>query len=182
MKNGNNSGETRKLRQIAFDLKIASLKEHYPKPEQTSNEQYYYYAYNDIRSFMENNGFEHRQGSVYDSVNKLTRTEVHSLVEKMARTMPWLYKCINKMDLTVVQTAEQDLTGFIKDATLDYLQHIEKLDVDVKTEDIDVLVEVEDYRDSHSLQELIDTAENVKETQTKVANITRLDITKNKVL
>ncbi len=43
---------------INFDLDTEALKEHYPKGD-------WHNAYYDVRSYFENNGFEHIQGSGY---------------------------------------------------------------------------------------------------------------------
>ena len=66
-----NSGSQK---QIAFDLCQESLKKYYPLS--------YTQAYYEIRRFMKNHGFEHRQSSVYVSLQKL----------------PWLSRCVNEID------------------------------------------------------------------------------------
>ena len=43
---------------VSFDIDTNCLNKHYPQ-------ETYQNAYNDIRKFMENNGFEWQQGSVY---------------------------------------------------------------------------------------------------------------------
>ena len=75
-----NSGSQK---QISFDLRQESLKRYYPQnPTQ---------AYHDIRRFMESHGFEHRQSSVYVSLDKLTTLDVVSLTEQLAVALPWLF-------------------------------------------------------------------------------------------
>lgn len=46
-------------------------------------------AYADVRSFLEENGFEHRQGSVYFGDAGLTATECVAIVEDMADEFNW---------------------------------------------------------------------------------------------
>ena len=83
-----NSGSQK---QISFDLRQESLKRYYPQnPTQ---------AYHDIRRFMESHGFEHRQSSVYVSLDKLTTLDVVSLTEQLAMALPWLSRCINEIDV-----------------------------------------------------------------------------------
>ena len=83
-----NSGSQK---QISFDLRQESLKRYYPQnPTQ---------AYHDIRRFMESHGFEHRQSSVYVSLDKLTTLDVVSLTEQLAMALPWLSRCVNEIDV-----------------------------------------------------------------------------------
>lgn len=78
-------------KQITFDLHQESLKRCYPQhPTQ---------AYYDIRRFMESHGFEHRQSSVYVSLDKLTTLDVVSLMEQLAVALPWLSRCVNEIDV-----------------------------------------------------------------------------------
>ena len=82
-----NSGSKK---QIAFDLCQESLKKYYPLS--------YTQAYYEIRRFMKNHGFEHRQSSVYVSLQKLTTLDVVDLMEQMATELPWLSRCVNEID------------------------------------------------------------------------------------
>ena len=83
-----NSGSQK---QISFVLRQESLKRYYPQnPTQ---------AYHDIRRFMESHGFEHRQSSVYVSLDKLTTLDVVSLTEQLAMALPWLSRCVNEIDV-----------------------------------------------------------------------------------
>ena len=78
-------------KQISFDLRQESLKRYYSKnPTQ---------AYYDICRFMESHGFEHRQSSVYVSLDKLTTLDVVSLTEQLAMALPWLSRCVNEIDV-----------------------------------------------------------------------------------
>lgn len=49
---------------------------------------------------MKMNGFEHRQYSVYTSKNSLTTYGIVDLMEKLSQKLPWLYLCINEIDVT----------------------------------------------------------------------------------
>lgn len=103
-------------RQIAFDLNQEHLKKYYPKPKFTLNPNYHRKAYTDIRLFMEKNGFEHRQGSVYVSQKPMTTMDIGTLVRKMAQEMPWLSQCADKLDVTQVGK-QHSLTKTLKEAT-----------------------------------------------------------------
>lgn len=87
-------------KQITFDLSDQKLKIFYPKPKFSINPKYHNKAWGDIARFMKKNGFEHRQRSVYASLNPMTRAEVLILVDRMAEKMPWLHKCLNAIDVT----------------------------------------------------------------------------------
>lgn len=98
--NGLSMANTGSRKQITFDLRQESLKLYYPHQEPPQNEQYYKKAYQDIRRFMAANGFEHRQYSVYTSINKLTTLDVVGLMERLAEAFPWLSRCVNEIDVT----------------------------------------------------------------------------------
>ena len=78
-------------KQITFDLCQEALKKYYPH----SLTQAYY----DIRRFMESHGFEHWQSSVYVSLDKLTTLDVVSLMERLAKELPWLSRCVDEIDV-----------------------------------------------------------------------------------
>ena len=87
-------------KQITFDLSQKALAEHYPRPKHTVNPRDYKKAYSDISRFMKKNGFEHRQFSVYTSIERLTAAKVSALIKKMAMEMPWLAHSVNQIDVT----------------------------------------------------------------------------------
>lgn len=87
-------------KQIAFDLNDKKLKNFYPRPKLTLNPSYHKKAWKDIARFMKKNGFEHRQYSVYASHSEMTSAQVNALTRTMVMRMPWLYKCLNAIDVT----------------------------------------------------------------------------------
>lgn len=93
---------TEKRKQITFDLCQESLKLYYPHA--SLSDQYYKKAYQDIRRFMTDNGFEHRQHSVYISTGKLTTLDVVQLIERLAEAFPWLNGCVDKIDAADIGT------------------------------------------------------------------------------
>ena len=100
-----NSGSQK---QISFDLRQESLKRYYPQnPTQ---------AYHDIRRFMESHGFEHRQSSVYVSLDKLTTLDVVSLTEQLAMALPWLSRCVNEIDVANIG-AQHSLKKVLENAS-----------------------------------------------------------------
>ena len=63
-------------KQIIFDLCTDALKQCYPHQEPPQDPQYYTRAYHDIRRFMKEHGFEHRQSSAYVSAGRLTTLDI----------------------------------------------------------------------------------------------------------
>ncbi|MCL2176573.1 MAG: hypothetical protein FWB72_01275 [Firmicutes bacterium] len=91
-------------KQIAFDLKQEWLKEYYPKPAITLNPDHYKNAYYDLKRFFIKERWAHRQGSVYTSNYKLDDSEVSDIIDKLAKAMPWLTKCVRAIDVTDVSS------------------------------------------------------------------------------
>ena len=100
-------------RAINFDLDTAKLKKYYP----SSFPLGYRKAYTDIKNFLESNGFEHRQYSGYVSKEEMKDFETTAVICKLSVTFPWLRKCINKIDVTVISD-EYDLINAVLDPTV----------------------------------------------------------------
>ena len=92
--------ESPSRKQITFDLSDKMLKNFYPRPKLALNPNYHKKAWKDIARFMNKNGFEHRQYSVYASISEMTSAQVNALTRTMIMRMPWLYKCLNAIDVT----------------------------------------------------------------------------------
>ena len=76
---------------INFDLNTNELKKHFNNTTE---------AYNQIKKFMLENGFEHRQYSGYASKEVMDDDDIVLLTEKMAEQFPWLSTCIQEIDVT----------------------------------------------------------------------------------
>ncbi len=87
-------------KQITFDLSDRRLRKYYPRYEATLNPQYHKKAWRDIAGFMYENGFIHRQYSVYISTSKLTSIEINTLIKSMVEDMQWLSECLIVIDVT----------------------------------------------------------------------------------
>ena len=74
-------------KQITFDLSQDALRQHYPRKETAQDPQFFKRAYKDIQRFMEANGFERRQYSVYVSAEKVTALDVAVLTQRMAERL-----------------------------------------------------------------------------------------------
>lgn len=105
-----------KRKAINFDLITEKLKEFYP----SKNPFGYKSAYRKINKFFKANGFEHRQGSGYVSIEGLDIYDATKIAQSLSKEFPWLKDCVNKFDVTDVGY-EYDLTEAIKnpDNTVD---------------------------------------------------------------
>ena len=100
-------------KQITFDLSQDALRQHYPRKETAQDPQFFKRAYKDIQRFMEANGFERRQYSVYVSAEKLTTLDVAVLTQRMAEEMPWLRQCVKEITATNIG-ARHSLLGLLR--------------------------------------------------------------------
>jgi len=89
------ANETKWIRAINFDLEKDKLKAYYPGKD-------YRHAYRDIKKFLKNNGFVHRQWSGYRSLEKLEDKEILALISKLKERFEWLPLCARRFDVTNV--------------------------------------------------------------------------------
>lgn len=80
---------------INFDLNDNLLKKYYPSKS-------YKNVWRDIRMYLINNQFEHRQYSGYVSINKISIAEVGNIIGKMARKCHWPNIGVMQFDVTNV--------------------------------------------------------------------------------
>ena len=88
---------------INFDLDTVKMRELgiYPK------------GYQILKKQFKDQGFDHRQGSGYVSRDKLNSDLVHKVVGVLIHNIPWLAKCVKKIDVTDIGK-QHDLTRIIK--------------------------------------------------------------------
>ena len=96
---------------INFDLTIKQLETFYSKENPKR-------AYTDIKRFMSQSGFHHRQWSGYISDNTMTKSELIDFTTKLHNHFPWLINCEESMDATVI-TSIFDLKQMILDSMAD---------------------------------------------------------------
>ena len=108
-------GMTRK--QISFDLSQDALKRYYPHKEAGQDSQFFKRAYKDIRRFMEANGFERRQYSVYVSLQQRTSLDVALLAQRMGEALPWLRLCVKDITVTNIG-ARHSVLGLLRSDAL----------------------------------------------------------------
>lgn len=107
-------GMTRK--QITFDLSQDALRQYYPRKETGRDPQFFKRAYKDIQRFMDANGFERRQYSVYVSTAELATLDVVLLTQKMAEQLPWLRHCVREITATNIG-GRHSLLGLLRSDT-----------------------------------------------------------------
>ena len=100
-------------KEITFDLSHDALRRHYPREETAQDPQFFKRAYKDIRRFMEANGFERQQNSVYVSRSELTALDVAVLTQQMAEQLPWLRLCAKEITTTNIG-ARHSLLGLLR--------------------------------------------------------------------
>lgn len=76
---------------INFDLSTADLKKYFKNTAE---------AYNQIKNFMLQNGFEHRQYSGYVSNDRLHDYNITNLTIRLRNQFSWLSHCAQKFDVT----------------------------------------------------------------------------------
>jgi len=112
--------DNKQIRSLHFDLDINKLKEHYPNKNYTE-------AYNDIRKFLTNNGFEHIQGSGYISKDKLKSSEIVDIIKDLVKEYIWIQPSCKKIaafihrpedKLDLLDTMEQAHKTYHKSITL----------------------------------------------------------------
>ncbi|MCI8364227.1 MAG: hypothetical protein HFG34_04695 [Eubacterium sp.] len=95
---------------VYFDLDVQSLKDIY----EPLSGNHYTNAYYEIRSFMEKQGYEHEQGSVYHSAGEKNKADVIRTIKGLQEEKPWMKDCVNKMSYARI-SEEHDLTGILQD-------------------------------------------------------------------
>ena len=88
---------------INFDLSTADLKKYFKNTAE---------AYNQIKNFMLQNGFEHRQYSGYVSKEAMEDDDVALIAFNLTRQFRWLSPCTQKFDVTDIGD-QHDLMGIL---------------------------------------------------------------------
>ena len=80
-------------KEISFDLDTKSLEKYYDNIS---------IAYYDLRTELTKAGFEHRQGSVYNSILPMNKIQLADAVDKICSRLPWLSDCAKQIDVTYI--------------------------------------------------------------------------------
>lgn len=93
--------------ELNFDLKIERLKEYYPGKNWQK-------AWNDVKKYLEANGFKHTLFSGYISEKTMSVTAAHKIMRKMNKEMPWVFESATGFHLTRAYGNELDVKKFIE--------------------------------------------------------------------
>jgi virulence-associated protein VapD len=99
----------RRRKAVNFDLDSARLRGVFGEAGRRK-------AYRRIGSFLQKEGFGHRQWSGYTSERPISNAEMYDIVDRLARSNPWLNECVNRFDVTNVGS-ESDMLDEIRLAT-----------------------------------------------------------------
>ena len=88
---------------LNFDLSTNELKKHFNSTAE---------AYSQIKIFMIENGFKHRQYSGYISKEPMNEREITKLVRKLNKQLSWLSTCVLNFDVTDIGE-QHDLTHLL---------------------------------------------------------------------
>jgi virulence-associated protein VapD len=81
---------------IAFDLDTATLQELYPGDSWNN-------AYADIRRFLEANGFEHKQGSVYFGTDVIDAVSCVVVAQQLADEFDWFQPSVRDIRMLRIE-------------------------------------------------------------------------------
>lgn len=104
---GHNSGVSKSMYAIIFDLDTVALQQSYPGPSYTN-------AYGEIRGFLTARGFEWVQGSGYFGDDTVDAVKCVLTVQKLNRRFPWFSASVR--DIRMLRIEENnDLLPTIMD-------------------------------------------------------------------
>jgi virulence-associated protein VapD len=112
--------ERKQYKAINFDLVTKHLNSVFGEAKRGN-------AYSLIRSFLEKNGFEHRQWSGYRSKDTMTYTEVLDICTRLFIELPWLGNCAGKYDVTNIGR-EFDMLEIIREQ---FAEQADVLDIEI---------------------------------------------------
>lgn len=101
---------------LNFDLSTNEVKKHFKHTAE---------AYNQIKDFMLDHGFEHRQYSGYVSKEMLDDDDITILTFKLSSQCPWLSSYVQKFDVTDIGE-QYDLTHLLTSKTLQKDKNLKK--------------------------------------------------------
>lgn len=81
---------------VTFDIDTACLQQYY-------HGNNYQNAYGDIRKFMEANGFNWQQGSVYFGDDTITGVTCVLVIQRLSTEYPWLSSCVKDIRMLRIE-------------------------------------------------------------------------------
>lgn len=134
-KEGTIEKDTPTRKAINFDLVYEALRESYFRKDGQPKEVTE--AYHELGRFLQQHGFEHRQGSGYTTPGKISYAQVLNMVDSMTERFPWLEKSVGAIDVTYIGRT-YDLLSVVKERKHDIAYHKAE---DVNTKGDAVLVD-----------------------------------------
>ena len=96
-------------KEFTFDLKVEELKREF-------GDRNYTKGWDELGKFFnKKNNFEHRQGSVYCSMETMSIADIYALVKELKKECPWLENCLTRMDVADIGEIHE-LTDIIKES------------------------------------------------------------------
>lgn len=92
---------------ITFDIDTNCLSELYPQEK-------YNNAYREVRRFLEANGFEWCQGSVYFGNETINAVRCVKVAQKLCKTFSWFETCVKDMRMLRIEE-NNDLLEAVRD-------------------------------------------------------------------
>lgn len=125
------SGRGGRRYSINFDLKQNALKEFYNLffPEN---------AYHKLRIFMGKHGFEHIQGSGYNSISRMTDADIINLMFDLKECFPWLVQAVRVIQATEIGEY-YDYTDVIKNTDEESIYPLAKYEKDILETNLSLL-------------------------------------------
>lgn len=116
-------------KQISFDLDTKALKTYYPSGSWKN-------AYEVIRRYMVNSGFNWLQGSVYVSQKPVASAEVTNILDELIDKNPWLNVCMRDCRETNIGREHSKNYLFDKTADIKPRESVEKDNILSMLEDV----------------------------------------------
>lgn len=115
--------KTRK--QVSFDLDTKALQKYFP-------EENWRKAYDVIKKYMKQNGFDWQQGSVYVSKSSKANKDINILLNNLIKENKWLHKCMKDCVVSSISKQYSQNHLFNKDLDIPKRQNMDKdLDIEI---------------------------------------------------
>lgn len=90
-----------------------------------------YKGYRQIKRFMKNNQFTHRQKSGYHSINELDDTQVTDLIKRLRQELPWISKCALVCDVANISQL-YDVMPIMTEENIEKEYDLSEFEVDIE--------------------------------------------------
>ena len=105
---GHNRLGGRRMYAIVFDLDTDMLKQLYPNASWNN-------AYNDVRNYLTQRGFEWRQGSTYFGDETIDAVRCVRVVQKLSKKYPWFQPSVKDIRMLRIEENNDLMMAFDED-------------------------------------------------------------------